>query len=486
MEAILNGILWLNNNILWGIPMIALILGCGIFFTIRTKAFQIRKFGLSFDKTFGDSFRAMRKKDKAKDENNISPFEAFSTAVSGTIGTGSIIGVTTAIISGGPGAIFWMWVSAFFGTITKYSEITLSLYYRKKDAKGEFIGGPMYYIEQGTKKKWLAGIFAVCAMIASIGIGLVQTNTIQENWVALTDGWLQPWVIAVIVVIVAALVLIGGIKRIGAVSSIMVPFMAIFFIVITIITVICNASLVPAAFGAIFNCAFDGKAIAGGFVGAGIMSAMRYGFGRGIFCNEAGLGSSPIAHATAATKEPVEQGLWGIFEVFLVNFIICTLTALCVLTSGLGTGEVGKGVAGEIAMSSFSNILGFFGEIAYSVILPLFSFSTILAWAVYGSKATQYLFNKDQEKSNLVYNIIYLLAILIVSVVLSLVGSDIASSMVWQLSDMFNATMAIPNLIALVMLSGTVLKITKNYFDRKKGLDIKPMVSAYTDLEDKK
>ena len=480
MEAILKGIEWLSDNIFWGIPMIVLILGCGIFFTIRSKFFQIRKFGLSFDKTFGDSFRAMRKKDQAKDKNNVSPFEAFSTAVSGTIGTGSIVGVTTAIIYGGPGAVFWMWISAFFGMITKYSEITLSLYYRKKDKKGEFIGGPMYYIEYGAKKKWLAIMFAICAMVASIGIGMVQTNTIQENWVALTKGVVPAWVIAVVVVALAALVLIGGIKRIGKVSSIMVPFMAIFFILITIVIVISNAALVPSAFVAIFQAAFGVKALSGGLVGSGIMLSMRYGFGRGIFCNEAGLGSSPIAHATATTKEPVEQGLWGVFEVFLVNFIICTLTALCVLTSGLLGQDLS---AGAIAMGAFSGFLKTFGEISYSIILPLFSFSTILAWAVYGSKATQYLFNKNQEKSNLVYNIIYLAVILVVCVVLSFGGVGDASKIVWGISDIFNATMAIPNLIGLLMLNGMVLKITKNYFDRKKGLDVKPMISAYTDLE---
>ncbi|MCQ2387176.1 MAG: sodium:alanine symporter family protein [Clostridia bacterium] len=481
MQAVYDFLNWIDGNILWGIPMIILILGCGVFLTIRAKFFQVRKFGLSFQRTFGDSFRQMKKKEKNNDKSNISPFEAFATAVSGTIGTGNIVGVTTAIVSGGPGAVFWMWISAFFGSMTKFSEIVLGVFYRKKDDNNEFIGGPMYYIEQGTGKKWLAVLFAVFAIFASIGIGSVQADTIQKTWFSLTDGKLATWITAIIVVFFAALVLIGGIKRIGKVASILVPFMAVFFILLSIVILIINISAIPVAFASIFTSAFSTKSLIGGFAGYGISIAMRFGFARGVFCNEAGLGSSPIAHCTTTNKEPVEQALWGVFEVFLVNFIICTMTALCVLTSGQIVSNASDGAV--VAMTTFSGKFGLVGEIMYSIILPLFAFSTVLAWAVYGSKATQFLFNKHQKGANLGFNIVYLVIILALGFVTSFAGDNIGSDFIWLISDMTNALMAIPNLIGLFILSKQVLKITKNYFDRKNGLPVEPMISAYSDLE---
>lgn len=477
MQAIYDALNWINSNILWGIPVIALILGVGILLTIRSKALQVRKFGTAMKGTIGKTVKQMKKGEKKNSKNTLSPFAAFCTAVSGTVGTGNIVGVTTAILSGGPGAVFWMWVSAFFGGMTKYSEITLGMYYRKKDHKGEYLGGPMYYIEKGVKAKWLAIIFAVFTMLAAVGYGSVQSDTIQKTWNNAFD--IPTWVTAIIVVFFTALVVLGGLKRIGSVTIILVPFMTIFFIIMALILIIANAALVPAAFASIFTSAFTAESLLGGFAGYGIAQAMRYGFARGIFSNEAGLGSSSIVHSTSNNREPVEQGLWGVFEVFLDTFVICTLTALFVLTTNQGGTD-----GAEVAMNSFSGFFGTFGTIAYSIILPLFAFSTILAWAVYGAKATQYLFKNHQKSSKIIYNVVYLSLIIGIALLTYFCGDNLGSDFVWLISDMTNGLMAIPNLIALVILSGQVVKITKNYFDRKKGLNVKPMLSAYEDEND--
>lgn len=480
MQAIYDVLNWIDGNILWGIPMIVLMLGVGILLTIRTKAFQVRKFGFSMKNTMGKTFKQMKKGEKNKSKNTLSPFAAFCTAVSGTVGTGNIVGVTTAILSGGPGAVFWMWVSAFFGCVTKYSEITLGMYYRKKDNTGEYIGGPMCYIEKGVKKRWLAVLFAIFTMLAAVGYGSVQSDTIQKTWNSAFD--IPTWVTAIIVVVFTALVILGGLKRIGSVTTVLVPFMAIFFIIMALILVIANIAAVPMAFASIFTSAFTAKSMLGGFMGYGIAQAMRFGFARGIFSNEAGLGSSSIVHSTSNNREPVEQGVWGIFEVFLDTFVICTLTALFVLTSGIDGNGVGDGAT--VAMNSFAGFFGTFGTIAYSIILPLFAFSTILAWAVYGAKATQYIFKKHQKSSKLVYNIVYLAMIIGIALLTYFCGDNLGSDFVWLISDMTNGLMAIPNLIALFILSGQVVKITKNYFDRKKGLPVKPMLSAYEEEND--
>ncbi len=482
MQVVYDVLNWIDGNILWGIPMIVLILVSGVFLTVRSRAFQVRKFTLSVKHTVGGTVKQMKKKEnKSKDPNAISPFEAFSTAVSGTVGTGNIVGVTTAIISGGPGAVLWMWISAFFGMFTKFSEITLGLFYRKKDDKGEYLGGPMCYIENGTKQKWLAILFAIFTILAAIGMGSVQADTIQSTWNSAFS--IPTWVTAIIIAVVAGLVVIGGIKRIGKVTSLMVPFMIVLFIVISLILICVNITAVPAAFASIFTSAFSAKSMLGGFLGYGIASAMRYGFARGIFSNEAGMGSASIAHATASTKEPVEQGLWGVFEVFVDTFVVCTLTALLVLTSGQTVTSSSKGAS--VAMSAFSNVLGFFGTLVYSVILPLFAFSTILAWSVYGSKAAQYIFKKKQGSAKLGFNIIYLLLIVGIGLLTFFAGENLGSDFVWLISDMTNALMAIPNLIALVILSGQLVKIIKNYFDRKKGLDVEALISAYKDTNAK-
>ena len=479
MQWLYDVLNWIDSNILWGIPMIILILVSGIFLSARSKFLQVRKFGACMKHTVGGTVKQMKKSDKVKDKNAISAFEAFSTAVSGTVGTGNIVGVTTAILSGGPGAVFWMWVSAFFGCFTKFAEITLGLFYRKKDKTGEYLGGPMQYIEHGTKQKWLAVLFCIFTIFAAIGMGSVQANAIQNAWVNPVFE-IPTWVTTLIVVAFAALIIIGGIKRIGKVTSLLVPFMIVIFIILALILIFANISAVPAAFASIFTSAFSAESMLGGFMGYGIAQAMRYGFARGIFSNEAGLGSAPIAHATASTKEPVAQGLWGIFEVFIDTFVVCTLTALLVLTSGLDGNAIGNGT--NVAMGAFGGgILGAFGTICFSIILPLFAFSTILAWALYGAKATQYLFKNHQKGAKLGFNIVYLVLIVGVGLLTYFLGDNLGSDFVWLLSDMGNALMAIPNLIALVMLSGLLIKICKNYFARKSGKSIKPLISAYDD-----
>ena len=486
--SVLDSIIrWINDNILWGVPMVVLILVTGILLTIRSRCLQVTKFKSVMKGTLGKSIKQMTAKEgKAKaekDKNAISPFEAFSTAVSGTIGTGNIIGVTTAILSGGPGAVLWMWVSAFFGCVTKYSEITLGMYYRKKDEQGEFIGGPMYYIEHGAKSKFLAYLFAIFALLATLGMSFVQAGTIQNT---LNEAYNIPtYVTAIVIAVITGIVLIGGIKRIGRVASILVPFMAILFLLVAIITIFANVTAVPIAFASIFSSAFTVKSAVGGFLGYGIAQAMRFGFARGVFSNEAGLGSSVMAHTTSTTKEPVEHGFWGVFEVFFVTFIICTLTALMFLTSGIDGNKLGgaNNNGDVVAMAAFSSVLGGVGKVMFTIILPLFAFTSILGWAVYGEKATEYLFKKHQKTSKLIYNIIYVLAIVGIALVTYFNKDSLGARFVWDIADMTNGLMALPNLIGLVILSGQVVKITKNYFDRKKGLNVKPMISAYENLD---
>lgn len=490
MNAIVEIIAFINSNILWGIPMIIAIMGTGIWLTIRTRALQVRKFGTSINTTIVPTMKSVVRpaKKKKNGEKTISQFEAFSAAISGTVGTGNIVGVATAMISGGPGAVFWMWVSAFFGLVTNYSENVLGLYFRKKDKDGNVSGGPMYYISEGLGLKWLALIFAVCCSLAAVGMGMVQANSISgtlQNAIAGNNAQtaqIVAVVVGIIVAALAALIIIGGIKRIGRVASMIVPFMALLFIVSALVIVGINITALPAAFGLIFSSAFSFQAVAGGVFGHMIMMAMRYGFARGIFSNEAGLGSSVIAHSASDTKEPVKQGLWGIFEVFLDTFVICTLTALSLLTVSITSGKIdftniaaNGGLSGNVLASfAFEETFGVVGSTVFSIILPLFAFTTIMAWSYYGEKAVGFLFGKKHEKvSTTVFKCIY--------VALLVVGAVASSKLVWELDDMFNAAMALPNLIALICLSGLVAKISKNYFDRKRGLQVEPMLSAYAE-----
>ncbi len=487
MEALTNIIAFINSNILWGIPMVLAILGTGIWLTVRTRALQVRKFGTSIKTTIVPTLKSIAKPKKAKNgEKTISQFEAFSAAISGTVGTGNIVGVVTAILSGGPGAVFWMWVSAFFGLVTNYSENVLGLYFRKKDKQGNMSGGPMYYISEGLGLKWLALIFAVCCSLAAVGMGMVQSNSISGTLKSTFSGGndqvakIIGIVAGIVVVIFAALIIIGGIKRIGKVASMIVPFMALLFIGGALVVICINIKALPSAFGLIFSSAFNFEAVSGGLFGYMIMKAMRFGFARGVFSNEAGLGSSVIAHSASETKEPVKQGLWGIFEVFLDTFVICTLTALSLLTVTVNTGaydfldiNANADLTGNaLASFAFTETFGTVGTVLFAIILPLFAFTTIMAWSYYGEKAVEFLFGEKRgKKAATVFKVLY--------VGLLFVGAIAKSSLVWELDDMFNAAMALPNLIALIALSGLITKISKNYFDRKKGLDVEPMLSAY-------
>ena len=487
MEAITAIISYINANILWGIPMIVAIMGTGILLTVRTRFLQVKRFGMSIRTTIVPVLTPGKKAGKRKaGEKTISQFEAFAAAVSGTVGTGNIVGVATAMLAGGPGAVFWMWVSAFFGLVTNYSENVLGLYFRKKDKNGNVSGGPMYYISEGLGLRWLALIFAFCCSLAAIGMGMVQANSISgtlQNVIAGENARVAQ-IVAIVtgiaVAALAALIIIGGIKRIGRVASMIVPFMTLLFILAAIVILCLNIRVLPAAVALIFTSAFNFSAVSGGFFGYMITKAMRYCFARGIFSNEAGLGSSVIAHSASATKEPVRQGLWGIFEVFLDTFIICTLTALSLLTVAMQTGKIdftditaNASLSGNtLAPMAFTESFGSIGAILFAIILPLFAFTTIMAWSYYGEKAVGFLFGeKHQKLSTTIFKFLY--------VGLLVVGALVSSSLVWELDDMFNAAMALPNLIALIALSGLVARISKNYFDRQRGIALPPMLSAY-------
>jgi len=472
------------NGFVWGWPMIILILGTGLLVTIRLRALQIRKFGESISTTIVPALKGIGKKENKgrEGENSVSQFEAFSAAISGTVGTGNIIGVTSAILTGGPGAVVWMWISAFFGMLTNYAENVLGLFYRKKDKDGNFSGGAFYYIAYGLKQKWLGYIAAFFCLFAAVGMSGVQTNKITGTLTSVLslDSVTAKIVIGVIVALITGIVIIGGIKRIGKVASMLVPFMSLIFIVLSIIIILINVTAVPATFKLIFSSMFSAKAVTGGVGGFVFAQIIKKGLARGVFSNEAGLGSSVIAHSASEVREPVKQGLWGIFEVFFDTFIICTLTALVVLTTNIQSGAFQSGAfyAGNdsaTSLAAFSQNLGTTGAIIFSIILPLFAFTTILAWSYYGEKATEFFFQwlpkKGQQAAVVIFKVIY--------VVLIVAAAVIEGELLWAIDDTFNGLMALPNLVAVVLLSGQVVKITKNYYDRKKGMDVEPMLSAY-------
>ena len=377
--------------------------------------------------------------------------QAVATAMAGTIGTGSIAGLATAIVSGGPGAIFWMWISALLGMVTKYSEIVLSLKYREKNEKGEWVGGPMYYIKNGLGIKWLAALFAVFAMIACLGTG----NATQSNSIAVAlDSTLgvAPWITGLVLVVIAAAVILGGMRRISSVNEKLVPFMAVFFVVCAVLALILNIRAVPAAFALIFKEAFNFKAAFGGAAGYGIMVAMQFGFSRGVFSNEAGLGSAPMAHAASSTKDPVKQGLWGMFEVFFTTIIICTLSGLIILTSGLWNGEGLEGAA--LSIASFDKILPGVGKYGITLATVMFALSTLLGWAYYGEVSIGYLTNKSKT-AILIYRIVY--------VAVAFIGTVSSLDTIWTFSSAMNGLMAIPNLIGLIGLSKVIVSVTKEH-----------------------
>ncbi len=448
------------NSFVWGPIMLALLVGTGVYLTVKTGFIQVKWFGYILKNTVGGLFS--KKQDKAG--NNLTPFQAVTTALAGTVGTGNIAGVTGAIFVGGPGAVFWMWVSAFFGMCTKYAEIILAMKYRVTDKNGVHKGGPMYYIENGLGKSWkpLAVIFAILGGLASFGIGnIAQSSEIAGAMNGLVG--LDPMITGIILSVIIAFVLIGGVKRIGQVTSYLVPFMAMFYIAAGIIAIIMRIGDVPAVLLNIVTSAFSFEAVGGGVFGYAIMVAMKQGFARGVFSNEAGLGSAPIAHAASSTEEPAEQAIWGVFEVFIDTIIICTITAMAVLLSGMELGADALGAyasKGAAAVYAFNSILpGTLGGTIIQISLLFFAMSTILSWSYYGERCWGYLTNNNKV-FNAGYKIIFIL--------FCIVGATGSGTLMWDIADTLNGMMAIPNLIALLLLSGVVCSITKDYFKDKK------------------
>ena len=440
------------NNIVWGPLMLILLLGAGIYLTVRTNFFAITKLGYILKQTLFKMFS----KEQAG-EGEVTAFQAVATALAATVGTGNIAGVATAISLGGPGAIFWMWVAAFFGMTTKFAEVVLSIEFREKTKDGRFVGGPMYYISNGMKNKKMgkiiASTFAIFGSLAAFGIGnMVQSNSVAAS-LKVTFG-VNELTVGIVLAVLASFVILGGIKRIGSVTEKLVPFMAAFYIVGALVIIVRNGSQIPNSFGLIFKNAFTGTAAVGGFAGTVMAQAVRFGIARGVFTNEAGLGSSPIAHAATTTDHPVRQGLWGVFEVFTDTCVICSLTALVILTSGVW--ESGETGAALTTMAFSKGLPGEWGGTIVSIGILLFSFSTILGWEYYGEKCAEYLFG---SKIILPYKILWIPAII--------VGSIGGLKVLWDISDTLNALMAIPNLIGVIALSGIVFRLTKEFFSNQ-------------------
>lgn len=430
------------GNIVWGWPMLILLVGTGIVLSIRLNFIQVGKFGYIMKNTL---FKMFEKGEGG--EGEVTAFQAVSTALAATVGTGNIAGVAMAIATGGPGAVFWMWMSAFFGMATKFSEVVLAITYREKEADGSYSGGPMYYIKNGIKIPWLAKVFALFGALASFGIGnMTQSNSIAQ---ALNAKFgINAWITGIVLAVLAGIVILGGIKRIASVTEKLVPLMAAFYIIGAIVILIINIAQIPGAFGLIFSSAFSAKAAIGGFAGATLKQVMKMGIARGVFTNEAGLGSAPIAHAAAKTDHPVRQGMWGVFEVFVDTIIICTMTALVILV----TGQWDSGLQGA-ALTSAAFDSGFSGGgLIVAIGLTLFAFSTILGWAYYGERCTDFLFGKQAVQ---VYRILYVPFIVI--------GGIGGLQEVWAISDTLNGLMAIPNLIGVFMLQSVVFIMVKDF-----------------------
>ena len=448
------------NNFIWGVPAMICIIGVGLLLSIRTRFIQIRKFPYSIKTTIG---RMFRKKDAS--DGAITPFQAVCTALAATVGTGNIAGVAGAIAIGGPGAVFWMWCSAILGMCTKFSEVTLAVHFRERNAAGDLVGGPMYYIKNGLGKKWqwLAMIYSLFGVLTVFGTGnATQVNTITTaidtpllNYGVVSSGMVSTvnLIIGVVVAMLVAMVLLGGIKRIGSVSEKLVPFMALFYVVLALGVVVINYKRVPEVFASIIGGAFDPKAFTGGVVGSMFLS-MKKGVSRGIFSNEAGLGTGSIAHACADTQKPVKQGLFGIFEVFADTIVICTLTALVILCSGTPV-NYGSAAGAELTISGFVSTYGGWASIFTALALCCFAFSTIIGWGLYGSRCIEYLCSSSRVVR----------PFLVVYSFVSILGATVDLGLLWDIADTFNGLMAIPNLIALLLLSGTVVKLVKDYFN---------------------
>ncbi|MBR2013356.1 MAG: alanine:cation symporter family protein [Clostridia bacterium] len=499
MDKILKTIESINgdiNGVVWGTFGLLLLIGTGIIITVITKFFQVSHIGLWFKQTLGSLFNKDVIK-HSKEKGSISPFQALCTALAATVGTGNIAGVAAAISIGGAGAVFWMWLAAFFGMMTNYAENVLGIYFRRKNENGEWSGGAMYYLNDGLGKKKgmkyvgkiLAILFCIFAMLASFGIGSMgQVNKIVTNVAQAFDVSalssievfsgvsLYNIILGAIIMALTALITLGGLKRIANVAEKIVPFMVVLFVFGSLTIIGINYANVLPAFKAIFVNAFQPEAFVGGGIGAVISKVVTQGFKRGVFSNEAGLGSSVMVHSNSNIKEPVKQGMWGIFEVFADTMIVCTMTALVILTAGGLNGGVFNALTGEIAAGytdatlvggAFNSVFswGDIGEKFIAIAMFLFAFTTVLGWSHYGSKAWEYLFG---AKTTFIFRIIHVCTVIF--------GAVLTSSLAWDISDTFNGLMMIPNLIGVLALSPLVVKITNNYLRRtKKGEDIEPM-----------
>lgn len=447
------------NNFIWGVPAMICIIGVGLYLSFRTGFLQIRKFPYAIKTTIG---RVFRKKDAS--DGSMTPFQAVCTALAATVGTGNIAGVAGAIAIGGPGAVFWMWISALLGMCTKFSEVTLAVHFRERNEQGDLVGGPMYYIKNGLGKnwQWLAVLFSAFGVLTVFGTGnATQVNTITTaidsallNYGILTDSGVSTCnlIIGIIITILVALVLLGGVKRIGRVTEKLVPFMALLYILLALGVVLININRVPQVFASIISGAFQPSAVTGGIVGSFFLS-LKKGVSRGIFSNEAGLGTGSIAHACADTRKPVKQGFFGIFEVFTDTIVICTLTALVILCSNVPIGY-GEAAGAELTISGFTSTYGSWVSIFTAVAMCCFAFSTIIGWGLYGARCIEFLFHSKIIKPFMVaYSLVAIL------------GATVDLGLLWSIAETFNGLMAIPNLIALFLLSGTVARLVKEYFE---------------------
>ena len=435
------------NGVVWGVPMLILILGAGLFLTVGLRFLTIMKIPFGFSLLWKGRI-------PGNDAGDITPFNALMTSLSATIGTGNIAGVATAIFLGGPGAVFWMWMTALVGMGTKYAEAVCAVRFREKDENGNFVGGPMYYIQNGMGEnwRWLAITFALFAGIAGFGIGnMVQSNSIAD---ALYTTFNIPHLYTgIIVALLVGAVLLGGIQRISQVAGALVPFMAALYILASIVVLAINANAIPAAFGLIFTHAFSPAAATGGFARAAVWAAIRFGVARGVFSNEAGLGSAPIAHAAAKTKGPVSQGLVAMLGTFIDTLIVCTFTALAILSTGVWT----SGATGAaLTSAAFEAALPGFGGVIIAVSLAIFAFTTIIGWSYYSERSLQYLFGTSIIMP---FRAVWSLA--------AIGGATVKLGFIWLLADTLNAMMAIPNLVALIVLSPIVFAVTKEFFDTR-------------------
>ena len=457
------------NGIVWGIPMLFLLLGAGLFLTVLTGGVQFKRFGYAMKNTIGKVFQKSEKQEGA-----VSPFQAVTTALAATVGTGNIAGITWAVTLGGAGSIFWLWVSALIGMCTKYAEVVLAVKYRERNAQGDWVGGPMYYITNGLGQnwKWLAVLFSLFGALAAFGIGnAVQVGNITDSIStavttfnpAFTNTDTLNLIVGIIIAVIVAFTLLGGIQRLGAITELMVPFMSIIYIAASVIVLICHAQALPGVFALIFKGAFNPTAAVGGISGFTLKLCIEWGVKRGVFSNEAGLGSAPMAHAATSETNPVKQGLYGIFEVFMDTIVICTMSGLTLLVSGI---DLNYGVKGTTALNAQALGTVFGDEIGALIIavgISLFALSTVLSWGLYGTRCCEYIFG---TKFNKVYQLIF--------VAVCVVGATMDLGLAWDIADTLNGLMAIPNLIALLGLSGVVVSLTKEYF---AGVDAEKKVT---------